>query len=124
LFDKLKKSGWYEEFRKEAEHRMIAVLSETVYPGLKDRVEKHFSMTPLSIEKRIRSAGGANVGWSFEAHIPVVHKLQIVGKSVFTPIPNIYQVGQWAYNPAGVPTCIITGKLAVDSILKKTKQKD
>ncbi len=119
LFDKLKKSGWYEEFRKETEHRMISTLSETVYPGLKDKVEKHFSTTPISIEKRINSTGGANVGWSFEAPIPVVKKLEVVSKSVFTPLPNSYQVGQWAYNPAGVPTCIITGKLAADNILKK-----
>ncbi len=116
LFDKLDTSGWYQEFREEAERRMIAILSETVYPGLKDKVEKHFTISPLSIEKRIGSSGGANVGWSFEAPIPVVNKLEVVSKSVYTPIPNIYQVGQWAYSPAGVPTCIITGKLAADSI--------
>lgn len=122
LFEQLKKSGWYEEFRKEAEHRIIELLSETIYPGLKERVEKHFSTTPISLEKRVRSTGGANVGWSFEAPIPVVKKLEVVSKSVFTPIPNVNQVGQWAYNPAGVPTCIITGKLAADSILKKSKK--
>jgi len=58
------------------------------------------------------------VGWSFEAPIPVVHKMQDVSKSVITPIPNIFQAGQWAYNPAGLPMCIMTGKLAADKILK------
>jgi len=121
IFDKLKESGWYDEFRNEVENRMVDILSETVYPGLKDKVEKRFSFTPLSIEKRIGSTGGAIVGWSFESAIPVVNKMQIVSKSVFTPIPNIYQAGQWAYNPAGVPTCIMTGKLAADHIIKKLK---
>lgn len=121
IFAKLQESGWYEEFRSEVEKRMIDMLSETVYPGLKDKVEKQFSFTPLSIENRIGSSGGAIVGWSFEYPIPVVSKMQIVSKSVFTAIPNIYQAGQWAYNPAGVPTCIMTGKLAADRIMKKSK---
>lgn len=122
LFDKLKESGWDQDFRKEMENKIIDILSETVYPGLKDKVIKQFSFTPLSIERRIGSSGGAIVGWSFESPIPVVHKMQIVSKSVLTPIPNIYQAGQWAYNPAGVPTCIMTGKLAADRIIKKTIQ--
>jgi phytoene dehydrogenase-like protein len=118
LFDELKKSGWYEEFRNKTENMIINILSTTVYPGLKDNVEKQFSFTPLSIEERVGSAGGAIVGWSFESLIPVVHKMQDVTKSVITPIPNIYQAGQWAYNPAGLPMCIMTGKLAADKIMK------
>jgi phytoene dehydrogenase-like protein len=121
LFDKVEESGWYEEFRREIENKIISVLSESLCPELKDKVEKQFSFTPLSVEKRVGSAGGAIVGWSFEAPIPVVYKMQQVNKSVLTPIPNIYQVGQWAYNPAGTPTCIITGKLAADRIIKKHK---
>jgi phytoene dehydrogenase-like protein len=118
LFDKLKRSGWVEEFRNEVENKIINILSETVYPRLKDKVEKPFSFTPLSIEERVGSTGGAIVGWSFEAPIPVVHKMQDVSKSIITPIPNIFQVGQWAYNPSGLPMCIMTGKLAADKITK------
>ena len=119
LFDKLKRNGWYDEFRNEIENKIIKILSDTVYPGLKGKVEKQFSLTPLSIEDRVGSSGGAIVGWSFEAPIPVVHRMQDVSKSVITPIPNIYQAGQWAYNPAGLPMCIMTGKLAADKIINK-----
>jgi len=119
LFEKLKCRGWGDEFRKEVENGIIRILSETVYPGLKEKVEKQFSFTPLSIEERVGSTGGAIVGWSFEAPIPVVHKMQDVSKSVITPIPNIYQAGQWAYNPAGLPMCIMTGKLAADKAMKR-----
>ena len=121
MFYKVKESGWYEEFRREIEDKIISVLSESLCPELKDKVEKQFSFTPLSVENRVGSIGGAIVGWSFEAPIPVVYKMQQVNKSVLTPIPNIYQVGQWAYNPAGTPTCIITGKLAADRITKENK---
>jgi phytoene dehydrogenase-like protein len=118
LFAKLKSSGWSDEFINELENRIIQILADTIYPGLKDNVEKQFSFTPLSIEERIGSSGGAIVGWSFEAPIPVVRKMQDVNKSIITPIPNIYQAGQWAYSPAGVPMCILTGKLAADKIMK------
>lgn len=119
LFEKVAESGWYEEFKQEIERTIIRVLSDSIYPELIQSVEKQFSFTPLNYEKRVGSTGGAIVGWSFEAPIPVVKQMQKVSKSVETPIPNIFQVGQWAYNPAGTPTCIITGKLAADRIAKK-----
>ena len=118
LFDQLNRSGWVDEFKNRVENGIINILSETVYPGLKDKVEKQFSFNPLSFKEKVGSAGGAIVGWSFEAPIPVVHKMQEVSKSVITPIPNIFQAGQWAYNPAGLPMCIMTGKLAADKAMK------
>ncbi len=118
LFEKLEKSGLYEEFRKELEDKMIGVLSETIYPELKDKIELSFSFSPISIQKRVGTSGGAIVGWAYEGDIPAVTKMQLVNKSVSTTLPNIYQVGQWAYSPAGVPTSIITGKIAADKVLK------
>lgn len=117
LFAKLAERGWAEDFRRRAEDRIIDLLDASVYPGLRQKVEKQFSFTPLSFAERIGSAGGAIVGWSFEAPIPVVHKMQHVSNAVMTPLPHVYQAGQWAYNPAGLPTCIMTGKLASDKIL-------
>ena len=78
-----------------------------------------FSFTPLSIENRVGSSEGAIVGWSFEKAMPVVNKIQFSGRSVLTAIPSIYQAGQWAYSPTGVPMSILTGKLAADKVLKK-----
>jgi len=118
LFEKAEKAGWYEEFIKEIESRMIQVLSGSVYPKLKDHILKQFSFTPLSIKNRVASTDGAIVGWTFEKKVPVINKIQIANKSVITPIPNIYQAGQWAYSPAGVPMSILTGKFAADRICK------
>jgi hypothetical protein len=36
-----------------------------------------------------------------------------------TPVPSIFQAGQWAYSPAGVPMSILTGKLAANQVLKR-----
>jgi phytoene dehydrogenase-like protein len=121
LFKKMKESGFYEDFRKEIEMKIINILSESIYPMLKDKVLKQFSLTPISIKNRIASTDGSIVGWSFEEQVPVVNKIQRSDRSVLTPIPNIFQAGQWAYSPAGVPMSILTGKLAANRVMKKTK---
>ena len=119
LFNEIRKAGWLDEFTLEIENRMIGVLSDSVYPMLKDKIIARFSFTPLNIETRVGSSEGAIVGWSFQKKMPVVNKIQISDRSVFTPIPSIYQAGQWAYSPAGVPMSILTGKLAADKVLRK-----
>jgi phytoene dehydrogenase-like protein len=119
LFEKIAQAGWYDEFKTEFEERIIKVLSDTVYPMLKEKVIKKFSFSPLSIRDRVNSSEGAIVGWSFQDPVPVVNKIQISDRSVFTPVSNIYQAGQWVYSPAGVPMSILTGRLAADKIIKK-----
>jgi phytoene dehydrogenase-like protein len=122
LFKVIQKAGWLDEFTAEMENRIIKVISDSIYPMLKDKVIARFSFTPLSIENRIGSSEGAIVGWAFQKSMPVVNKIQISDRSVLTPIPSIYQAGQWAYSPAGVPMSILTGKLAADKIIKKMKK--
>jgi len=119
LFKEIRKAGWLDEFTVEIENCMINVLSDSVYPMLKDKIIGRFSFTPLHIENRIGSSEGAIVGWSFQKKMPVVNKIQISDRSVFTAIPSVYQAGQWAYSPGGVPMSILTGKLAADKVLSK-----
>jgi len=118
LIKLIEASGWYQEFKIELEEKMLQVLTETVFPQLKDRVIRRFSYTPLSIERRIGSSEGAITGWSFEEPVPVVNRIQKGASSVRTPIPHVLQAGQWAYSPAGVPMSVLTGKLAADRIIK------
>ncbi len=119
LFKAVQKDGWYDEFVREIENRVIEVISGSVYPWLKDSIIEYFSFTPLSIENRIASSEGAITGWSFQTPAPVVHKIHIADRSVVTPLPSVYQAGQWAYSPAGVPMSILTGKLAANKVLNK-----
>lgn len=118
LFEKMHQKGWYDWFIPEIEIRVVHVLSESVYPMLKDKVSKKFSFTPWSIKNRIGSSEGAITGWSFENPVPVINEMQKAGRSILTPIPSIFQAGQWTYSPAGVPMSILTGKLAADRVLK------
>ncbi len=119
LFKKIREAGWLDEFIPEVEKRMIEVISNSVYPVIKNKITAHFSFSPLSIENRTGSSEGAIVGWAFVKSMPVVNKIQISDRSVLTPLPSVFQAGQWAYSPAGVPMSILTGKMAADKILKK-----
>jgi phytoene dehydrogenase-like protein len=120
LFKLIQKAGWLDEFIPELENRVLRVISDSVYPMLKDKIIARFSFSPLSIENRVGSSEGAITGWSFQKYMPVINKIQYSDRSVLTPIPSIFQAGQWAYSPAGVPMSILTGKLAADKALKKS----
>jgi len=122
LFDKINKAGWLEEFNEELENRVLSVISDSVYPVLKEKIIARFSFSPLNIESRTGSSEGAITGWSFQESMPVINKIQISARSVLTPVPTIFQAGQWAYSPAGVPMSILTGKLAADKVLKQVKK--
>ena len=118
LFHKIEKAGWLPEFVAEIEMRVIAVITASVYPMLKAKIIDKFTFSPISFRNRIASSEGSVVGWEFTKKLPVIHKIQHVAKSVLTPMPNIFQAGQWAYSPSGVPMSILTGKLAADKALK------
>lgn len=123
LFSKIQGAGWLDEFIAELENRVLSVISDSVYPMLKSKIVSRFSFTPLSIENRVGSSEGAITGWAFKKSMPVINKIQFSDRSVLTPIPSVYQAGQWAYSPAGVPMSILTGKLAADRALKQISKK-
>ena len=117
LFKMISEAGWYNEFITELEERIIKVLADSVYPMLKEKVLTRFSFSPLSYEKRVGTSEGAITGWSFREPVPVINKIMAANRAVVTPIPSIFQAGQWTYSPAGVPMSVLTGKLAARRIL-------
>jgi phytoene dehydrogenase-like protein len=124
LFKKIQEAGWLKEFVQAFETQIIRVINEAVYPMLQEHIIGQFSFTPLSIEQRVASSEGGITGWAFGDSMPVIDKIQIADRSVNTPIPNVYQAGQWVYSPGGVPMSILTGKLASDKVLKQGKSND
>ncbi|HPI17938.1 MAG TPA: NAD(P)/FAD-dependent oxidoreductase [Mesotoga sp.] len=124
IVKKAHEAGWYSEFKEELQKRIIGVLSNSIYPMLKDKVLFAFSSSPLSIERAVGSSEGSIVGWSFEEPIPVVSSMMKVTSSVKTPIPGVLQAGKWTYSPSGVPMCILTGKLAAAEAIKERKSRE
>jgi phytoene dehydrogenase-like protein len=98
-------------------------LNNSVFQGIKAKVIDRFSSTPLTIKKITANKDGAITGWAFtNPNIPVTSSMTKVTQSVLTKIPDIYQAGQWAYSPAGLPISIMTGKLAADQVIKQRKK--
>lgn len=123
LFKKIQDAGWIEEFIAEIEKNILKVISDSVFPMLKDKMIACFSFSPLNYHNRTGSSEGAIVGWEFQKEMPVINKIQFADRSVLTPLPSIYQAGQWAYSPAGVPMSILTGKLASNRVLSSLSKK-
>ena len=114
--------GWYDEFKTLCKTEIIKTLTRSVYPELTGRVTGRFVSTPLTIERRTGNTEGAITGWAFtNPHIPAVSRMTKIAKSVQTPLPSIWQAGQWTYSPSGFPISILTGKLAADAVLKRLR---
>ena len=112
-------TGWYDEFRRLMSDGIIEVLDSSIYPGLKDAVLDSFTATPLTIQRISGSTDGAITGWAFtNDDIPAESRMPRIARSVLTPMPGIYQAGQWTYIPSGLPVSILTGKLAADRVVK------
>jgi all-trans-retinol 13,14-reductase len=118
LIKKVEEAGWYQEFKKEVEDRILKTLGNSIYPKIEEKILFRFSSTPLTISKRAGTSEGGIVGWSYETPVPVVNNLRKMPDSIKTPIPNVLQAGQWVYSPAGIPTAILTGWLAAQAVMK------
>jgi phytoene dehydrogenase-like protein len=111
--------GWHEEYQRLCDDCMVAVLGSTIFPRLGASILDRFSSSPLSLERIAGNADGAITGWAFtNPSMPAVSSLPAIARSIRTPIPDVYQAGQWTFSPSGLPISILTGKLAADRVLK------
>ncbi|NCA99423.1 MAG: NAD(P)/FAD-dependent oxidoreductase [Clostridia bacterium] len=119
LVRKISENGWYESFKEICARKIIAILDQTIYPGLAGKVIHQIVATPLTLQRLTGNTDGAITGWAFtNQEIPAIHSMPKIAQSVLTPIPHVYQAGQWTYSPSGLPISILTGKLAADQIVK------
>jgi len=123
VFKSIREADWYEEGKTAVEDCMISILEQSIYPEIGKHIEFKFSASPLDIEQRFGCSEGGITGWTYEKPVPVIQDLKKIPKSVQTKIPDIYQAGQWAYSPAGIPTAVLTGWYAADAV-KKLKKAD
>jgi phytoene dehydrogenase-like protein len=124
LCDAIRAKGRYEELKRFVEDRLIDALEGSIYPGIRDSIIDRFSYTPCSIERIIGSTDGAITGWAFtNPVVPAINRMQAVSSSVRTGLPGIYQAGQWAFSPSGLPIAILTGKLAAQRVNRDLKRR-
>jgi phytoene dehydrogenase-like protein len=113
-------AGWYEEFKQQCQSRITAVLDASIFPGLGERVLFTQCSTPLTLERFTGNAHGAITGWAFaDGAMPAENQFRRITRSIDTPLPDIFQAGQWSFSPSGLPISILTGKVAADRIRKE-----
>ncbi|WP_373485026.1 phytoene desaturase family protein [Acetobacterium malicum] len=127
LVKAIAEAGWYPAFKTLCEEQMMAVLENSVFPGLIRQVEQRFSSTPLTIERLTGNLGGAITGWAFRVEatagkLPAVNQFRKIAKTIETPLLHISQAGQWTFSPSGLPVSILTGKLAADGVIKRLEK--
>lgn len=119
IVKRVEEAGYIDEFKNSFEDRIIKLFSDSFFHNFEKDIIFRFSSTPLTINKVTGSANGSIVGWSFETKSPVSSGFKDLSKASKTIIPNIFQAGQWAYAPAGVPIAMVTGWLATKEIKKR-----
>ena len=113
----IQEEGWYEEFKTLCEECILDTLVGSIYPGLRQAIEQRFSATPLTMERHAGNTHGAITGWAFTNQpMPAESRLPKIMNAIHTPVPGVYQAGQWTYSPSGLPISILTGKLAADRV--------
>ncbi len=129
LFDydltrRIAEAGWYEALKAECAETMILVLNDSIFPGLRQKIMDTVVSTPLTLSRLTGNSDGAITGWAFtNSSIPAVHTMPKIARSIRTPLPDVYQAGQWTFSPSGLPISILTGKLAADRVLKDLKKR-
>ncbi len=110
---------WYDEYKEFCSARIVDILDRGAYPGLRASVIERTASTPVTIRRETGNTDGAITGWAFtNPTMPAVNDLPKVTRSIRTPIPGVYQAGQWTFSPSGLPISILTGKLAADAVVK------
>ena len=122
LVKRISEAGDYERFKEFCTQKIINVLEHSLFHGIQELVLFSICATPLTIEKETFNSEGAITGWSFTNKImPSENRFKKITNAVQTPIPDVYQCGQWTFSPSGLPVSIITGKLAADQVKKNLK---
>jgi phytoene dehydrogenase-like protein len=109
-----KEMGFYKELKEEFEKTVISTLDITLFPDISKHILFTKTASPLTMQTQFHNKDGAITGWSFKKPAPVVEKFVKITNSVKTPFKDIYQAGHWTFSPSGLPTAIITGKIAAD----------
>ena len=116
-------TGSYNQFKAYCTEKIIDVLEAILFPGITEKVEFALCATPLTVERETGNAHGAITGWAFSNDkLPAENRFRKIKNSIKTPIEDVYQCGQWAFSPSGLPVSILTGKLAADAIRKTLKR--
>jgi len=108
-----------EEYKAKKEE-LVAEMTERIvkeFPELTGRIELLDCWTPLTYNRYCNAYHGSYMGF-----VTTVGNKQMRFKGVVKGVNNLFIAGQWVMSPGGLPIAVISGKFAVQRILKRDKR--
>ena len=96
----------------ELEKRLVAE-----FPELEGNIEFLDCWTPVTYNRFCNAYHGSYMGF-----VTTTAVKQLTSKGVIKGLDGLYIAGQWTMNPGGLPIALVSGKFAVQRILKKEKR--
>ncbi|MCR4669668.1 MAG: NAD(P)/FAD-dependent oxidoreductase [Saccharofermentans sp.] len=114
---------WASLSDEEYKQKKAEIASEitkrltTEFAELEGNIELLDCWTPLTYNRYCNAYHGAYMGFMTTAS-----NKQLKMKGVVKGVDDLYIAGQWTMNPGGLPIALVSGKFAVQRILKKQKR--
>ena len=105
-----------EEYRAKKEELTSMITDRIVkeFPELVGKIELLDSWSPMTYNRYCNAYHGSYMGF-----VTTVGNKQMRFKGVVKGVDNLYVAGQWVMSPGGLPIAVVSGKFAVQRILKK-----
>ena len=105
-----------EDYRREKEELMVKITDriKARYPELAGSMELLDCWTPMTYHRYCNAYHGA-----YMSFITKKQEKPFRVKGVVKGVGNLYIASQWIYAPGGLPTAVVSGKFAVQRILRK-----
>ncbi|GAB4401333.1 MAG: hypothetical protein Kow00123_10410 [Anaerolineales bacterium] len=110
----------YSRYAAAKERIAAEVLSrlEARYPGIGGLVEMTDVATPYTTWRYTRNWRGSIMGW-----LPSPAAMMTPVRRTLPGLRNFYMAGQWVMPGGGVPTCILSGRQAVQLLCKDSSRR-
>ena len=112
FWESLSEEDYKAEKARLAEEITNRIVKE--FPELEGRIELLDAWTPLTYNRYCNAYHGSYMGF-----VTTVGNKQMRFKGVVKGVSNLFVAGQWVMSPGGLPIAVISGKFAVQRILKK-----
>ncbi len=108
-----------EEYTARKQELTEAVTKRIVteFPELDGRIEVLDSWTPLTYHRYCNAYHGSYMGF-----VTTVGNKQMRFKGIVKKVSNLLIAGQWIMSPGGLPVAVVSGKFAVQRILRQQKR--
>ena len=108
-----------EEYKAKKEELAGELTKRIIkeFPELEGRMELLDCWTPLTYNRYCNAYHGSYMGF-----VTTVGNRQMRFKGIVKGVDHLFVAGQWVMSPGGLPIAVISGKFAVQRILKKDKK--